>query len=64
MYSEGGVLQRLAEIQAAQEEIIMLQGEVIDDLFRLLMRHINVDELKDELEKINRAATLKKELDF
>lgn len=64
MNSEGGVLQRLAEIQAAQEEIIMLQGEVIDDLFRLLMRHINVDELKDELEKINRAATLKKELDF
>ncbi|MBR1471875.1 MAG: hypothetical protein IJ600_09580 [Lachnospiraceae bacterium] len=64
MNSEGGVLQRLAEIQAAQEEIIMLQGEVIDDLFRLLMRHINADEMKDELEKINRAAMLKKELDF
>lgn len=64
MSSESGILQRLAEIQAAQEEIIMLQSEVIDDLFRMLMRHINADELKDELEKINRAAMLKKELDF
>lgn len=62
--SNNNILHRLAEIQAAQDEIIMIQREVIDDLFRLLMQHVDESELQAQMEKLNRAAELKAEIDF
>lgn len=47
----------------AQSEIIRLQSEVIDDLFRLLAIHAELDEADTQaaVEKINRAAMLRAE---
>ena len=51
------------EIFESQSEIIRIQSEVIDDLFRLLSQHIAADELDSlpVIQKINRAAMLRNE---
>lgn len=51
------------ELFESQSEIIRIQSEVIDDLFRLLSMHMEADELDSlpVLEKINRAALLRAE---
>ena len=51
------------EVFEAQSEIIRLQSEVIDDLFRLLAIHAELDEADTQaaIEKINRAAMLRAE---
>ena len=51
------------EVFEAQSEIIRLQSEVIDDLFRLLAIHAELDEADTQaaVEKINRAAMLRAE---
>lgn len=51
------------EVFEAQSEIIRLQSEVIDDLFRLLAIHAELDEADTQaaVEKINRAAMLRSE---
>ena len=51
------------EIFESQSEIIRIQSEVIDDLFRLLSQHIAADELDSlpVIKKINRAAMLRNE---
>lgn len=52
------------EVFTSQSEIIRLQSEVIDELFRLLAMHLEAEEL-DRLpciEKINRAAAIRTEL--
>lgn len=51
------------ELFESQSEIIRIQSEVIDDLFRLLSQHIAADELDSlpVIQKINRAAMLRNE---
>lgn len=51
------------EIFESQSEIIRIQSEVIDDLFRILSQHIAADELDSlpVIQKINRAAMLRNE---
>lgn len=51
------------ELFESQSEIIRIQSEVIDDLFRLLSQHMEAEELDNlpVIEKINRAASLRKE---
>lgn len=51
------------ELFESQSEIIRIQSEVIDDLFRLLGQHLEADGLDSlpVIEKINRAASLRKE---
>ena len=51
------------EVFEAQSEIIRLQSVVIDDLFRLLAIHAELDEADTQaaIEKINRAAMLRAE---
>ncbi len=46
------------ELFESQSEIIRIQSEVIDDLFRLLSMHMEAEELDNlpVVEKINRAA--------
>jgi hypothetical protein len=54
---------QLVRVYAVQSEIISIQKEVIDDLFRLLAMHLSADEL-DNLEvvgKINEAARLRRD---
>lgn len=53
------------EIFESQSEIIRLQSDVIDELFRLLLQHVTAEELDrlPVLEKMNRAATIRAELD-
>lgn len=52
------------EIIEKQNEIIRTQSEAIDDLFRMLIQHITVEEADTlpALEKMNHAAKLRKEL--
>lgn len=52
------------EIIEKQNEIIRIQSEAIDDLFRMLIQHITVEEADKlpALEKMNHAAELRKEL--
>ena len=54
------------EIFESQSEIIRLQSEVIDELFRLLALHLEAEELDSlpVLEKMNEAATIRAELDL
>ena len=51
------------ELFESQSEIIRIQSEVIDDLFRFLGQHLEADELDSltVIEKINRAASLRRE---
>ena len=51
------------ELFESQSEIIRIQSEVIDDLFRLLSQYMEAEELDSlpVIEKINRAASLRKE---
>ena len=51
------------EIFESQSEIIRIQSEVIDDLFRLLSQHMEAEELDSlpVISKINEAATLRRE---
>lgn len=51
------------ELFESQSEIIRIQSEVIDDLFRLLSLHMEAEELDSlpVIEKINRAASLRRE---
>ena len=51
------------ELFESQSEIIRIQSEVIDDLFRLLSMHMEAEELDNVpvVEKINRAASLRAE---
>lgn len=51
------------ELFERQSEVIRIQSEVIDDLFRLLSQHLEAEELDNlpVVEKINRAASLRAE---
>lgn len=51
------------ELFESQSEIIRIQSEVIDDLFRLLAQHLEAEELDNlpVVAKINRAASLRAE---
>ena len=53
------------EIVEAQNAIIRMQSEIIDDIFLLLSQHISVEELDHMpcIEKINTIAGLKKDID-
>lgn len=53
------------EIFESQSEIIRLQSDVIDELFRLLLQHVTAEELDrlPVLKKMNQAATIRAELD-
>ena len=57
-------MDRLSHVCMAQEEIVNLQKEIIDDLFLLLLQHISAeaDEIKGIVEKINEAAVKNSEL--
>lgn len=50
---QSDILQRIAELQAAQGEIIDRQNTLINDLFRLLMQHVSTEELTEQLEELN-----------
>lgn len=52
------------EIVERQNAIIRIQSGVIDDLFVLLMQHISAEEADrlPVLDKINQAASLRKEI--
>ena len=54
------------ELFENQSEIIRLQSEVIDELFRLLSQHLSALELDKlpVLDKIDRAASLRAEHDL
>lgn len=51
------------ELFESQNEIIRLQSECIDELFRLLAMHLEPEDLSSVpvIEKINRAAMLRAE---
>lgn len=55
---------RLVHIVGCQEEIINLQKAVIDEMFNLiaLKAELNAEELEAVVEKINRAAEIRKEM--
>lgn len=52
------------EVVEAQNAVIRIQSEVIDELFVLLMQHINAEEADrlPVLQKINRAAMLREDI--
>lgn len=54
----------LQEVFEHQEEIIRLQSESIDELFRLLLEHVAVEEITatTAFGKMTQAAKLNKEL--
>ena len=54
------------ELFENQSEIIRLQSEVIDELYRLLAQHMEADELDHipAVNKINQAAALRSELEL
>lgn len=54
------------ELFENQSEIIRLQSEVIDELYRLLAQHMEADELDriPAVDKINQAAALRLELEL
>lgn len=56
--------ERLLHIVTCQEEIINLQKAVIDEMFNLiaLKAELNAEELETVVEKINRAAEIRKEM--
>ena len=56
--------ERLLHIATCQEEIINLQKAVIDEMFNLiaLKAELNAEELEAVVEKINRAAEIRKEM--
>ena len=56
--------ERLLHIATCQEEIINLQKAVIDEMFNLiaLKAELNAEELETVVEKINRAAEIRKEM--
>ena len=56
--------ERLLHIATCQEEIITLQKAVIDEMFNLiaLKAELNAEELEAVVEKINRAAEIRKEM--
>lgn len=51
------------ELLESQSEIIRIQSEVIDDLFRILLQYMDAEEADrlPVIEKINRAASLRAE---
>ncbi len=51
------------ELYESQSEIIRIQSEVIDDLFRLLSQYMEADEIDSlpVIAKVNRAASLRAE---
>ena len=53
---------RLENLES-QSEIIRIQSEVIDDLFRILLQYMDAEEADrlPVIEKINRAASLRAE---
>ena len=60
---DGSLLEIRLELFEAQNEIIRLQSECIDELFRLLCLHMGPEELSSlpAVGKINRAAALRAE---
>ena len=60
----GSCEERLLHIATCQEEIINLQKAVIDEMFNLiaLKAELNAEELEAVVEKINRAAEIRKEM--
>lgn len=56
--------ERLLHIATCQEEIIDLQKAVIDEMFNLiaLKAELNAEELEAVVEKINRAAEIRREI--
>jgi hypothetical protein len=54
------------ELFTKQSEIIQLQSEAIDDLFRVLVQHLEAEELDrlPALEKMNRAAMIRREMEL
>lgn len=52
------------EVVEAQNAVIRIQSEVIDELFILLMQHISAEEADQlpVLQKINHAATLREDI--
>lgn len=55
---------KTCEMIESQNAIIRIQSGVIDELFRLLMQHVTVDELDNMriIDRINLAADLRKAL--
>lgn len=53
----------MVQIQERLTAITQIQAEVIDDLFLLLMQHISAEEVDHlpVIDKINRAATIRRE---
>ena len=51
------------ELFESQNEIILLQAEAIDELFRLLVNHVETEELSNlsAVEKVNEAARIRAE---
>ena len=51
------------ELFESQNEIIRLQAEAIDELFRLLVNHVETEELSNlsAAEKVNEAARIRAE---
>ena len=51
------------ELFESQNEIIRLQAEAIDELFRLLVNHVETEELSNlsAVEKVNEAARIRAE---
>jgi len=55
----------LVKIVETQSQIIRLQSEAINDLFKLLAQHVSADELDrhPSVENINLAAALRAEIE-
>lgn len=53
------------ELFERQNEIISIQSEIIDDLFKELSQHVTAEELDRDpaLEKIKRATELRKDIE-
>lgn len=59
-------MNNLMEVMGRYGEIIDLQKQVIDELFSLLCQHLTVQEMDNLpcVEKINKAAAIRAEIDF
>lgn len=56
-------IHRINGIITGQSEVILLQREIIDELFKLLLMHVSADDLKSLTIKIREAAKKQKEVE-
>lgn len=50
------------EVCEKQNEIIRMQSEIIDDLFRQLMQYVAIEEEEKDLEMMKRVSDLRREV--